>query len=952
MPIQQDSLDEEIRTLEEILALENKLYPELKTIASATAKAPVTAPVARMQEAPTPVVQPREMSGVERAFTQPYQTIAERTLGETTAKYLKPITYIPDLVAGRVGGGLLGSYESGVRGLRNIREGNVGTGALQLAISPIRAAGATFGITPPGATFNVATGILEDIPVVGDITRGILSPAQTIFEPKTEAGQAGAELVDAIFQAGLLAKSPQIERSILKGTKEIVRPIAPPIAKYLTERAQQRAAKTQAEGLKLAGEIAQTKTMAQQPKVVEAIKQIDVKGVKTFPELKERLDTAISDKSGQLDAMLEAKSGAKKLSELDLKTKVAEKTVSHNFVDDAIRQLEDFYNKVNDVEGVEIVNQYKTKANNEGLTVKDLNDIARLHGKDLNAFNVAGELASGLSKRAAENTRIGLKETARKEFGGKEYEQIDKDISSLIATRDAIDKLNETANRIRQNTKKPGLSDYIAKAGNLIFHIFTLGTGKPIIKTAQHILLKGTLAGKTGRMDAVELEKGLSKRLKELQSIANKNIPESVLVRKLEGFLGSLGYSKNDIRNFPVSPEAVAEPAVGTSPLPSPKGEGTRPPTTFGEKGTTPSVSPPKGGKGGEEAPEIGTLEPLPPIAPKTAPGGAAVERPIIEPAEMEAIAPETRRMAEPAAFDEAGVRERINMAGSQREVVDLAEEVMRYDAPTEKKLEMLNAINEKQNELSRKTIGEETGVLQEETTPVAASETKETSGNIKVENKDIKPIKDDKLQTPLKDKYQNRLDNLDTTNKQTDIKTLDIGDYILVSDKSGNKYEGFIKKIGNKNAIIETPYGGWGKQDYIYIQELTFPKSNIEAFYKPKAEGKIKQEWEMTPEEYVRSKIGTTYKDSFGRTLVNMGLEHELRYPESQQEPVIARALAEGKNVPKEIVARQKTIWDQAENILKDKKSSKKYKELAKKLLARKSEYVGSESVKKKSLP
>jgi hypothetical protein len=91
------------------------------------------------------------------------------------------------------------------------------------------------------------------------------------------------------------------------------------------------------------------------------------------------------------------------------------------------------------------------------------------------------------------------------------------------------------------------------------------------------------------------------------------------------------------------------------------------------------------------------------------------------------------------------------------------------------------------------------------------------------------------KIDTPLKDAWNKRKENLNTDVKYTVATKLSIGDYVAIKGAANNIYTGFVKKIGRTILTIESPYGGWADSDYIQIMDLKFPKADLQAFYKSK---------------------------------------------------------------------------------------------------------------------
>lgn len=112
--------------------------------------------------------------------------------------------------------------------------------------------------------------------------------------------------------------------------------------------------------------------------------------------------------------------------------------VKVNYVKQAMEDLKNFYEKTGNHEGIAKIKKLENNSKIKGLTYKDVNDLARLHGRELNAYNANNELASGLSKQAAENTRKGLKTTAREGLGTSEAKALDEELSQLFDIEEAV----------------------------------------------------------------------------------------------------------------------------------------------------------------------------------------------------------------------------------------------------------------------------------------------------------------------------------------------------------------------------------------------------------------------------------------------------------------------------------------------------------------------------------
>lgn len=272
----------------------------------------------------------------------------------------------------------------------------------------------------------------------------------------------------------------------------------------------------------------------------EVFSTLDTEGVKTYKELKDRAQEKIDTVRDSMDRTLDTNQTRKKLNELKYKDTIAidgvDKTIEYNYVKDALDQLKAFYTKINSQEDLAIVRAIERKARQEGLTAREINNLARIHGRDLNAFNANGELASGLGKQAAENTREGVKNTARAQFGNKVIGEADKEMSKLIRVRKLAEEMEEKVNDLQQKLQKRSLG---AKAGRLAIDAFDLLSGG-FIKGAARSLFTPRGAG-NHTLNALDLESKLQKNLKLLSSALQKDVPEATIIQRLEQIIKENG---------------------------------------------------------------------------------------------------------------------------------------------------------------------------------------------------------------------------------------------------------------------------------------------------------------------------------------------------------------------------------------------------------------------------
>ncbi len=306
--------------------------------------------------------------------------------------------------------------------------------------------------------------------------------------------------------------------------------------KLLGSTAERTAAKTEklaAEGDRLASTIAQA-TPEDLKYVKNTLREVDLSKVKTYKEAEKTVDDHIKSVAGGLDNVLKTDPYIRPISELGHKVKVGNQEITTNYVEDALGQLKDYYTKINDKAKQAEILQLIEKGNKEGLSIYDINMIARKHGADLSGFNLNGELASGLSKQAAENTRKGIKATARTLFNNKIYNEADDTLTNLIRTRDLFSEMETKVNRAQNKARQLGLGEKALSLIEKAVNVGTLGTSRDAIRVIGRIA-----GGRTtpGSMTALEIEKVLQKNIKDLNEIIKPGQSSETTLKKLNNFI-------------------------------------------------------------------------------------------------------------------------------------------------------------------------------------------------------------------------------------------------------------------------------------------------------------------------------------------------------------------------------------------------------------------------------
>lgn len=276
---------------------------------------------------------------------------------------------------------------------------------------------------------------------------------------------------------------------------------------------------------KALGEVLQGKTKDLKAGA-KALGAIDTEGVKTYAQLAKKLDDAIGEMSGQVDDYLSKDPTPIKLSDLTTRsTSQAGAVVERNFVSTALEHLRELYEKTADDVGRANVDEVLRKAETEGLTRLEINDISRLYNIEFGqkAFNKIGDPLTSVNAQMYENIRKGLKDVARKGLGGSEAAATDQIISSLYNTKTLVQKNVEAVNKLQQKIAERGL---LEKTGNLVSKYADVLTGGSIRGLIGGILPRG--AGYKV-MNALDLEERLAKNLEIIRNAIESGSDNAII---------------------------------------------------------------------------------------------------------------------------------------------------------------------------------------------------------------------------------------------------------------------------------------------------------------------------------------------------------------------------------------------------------------------------------------
>lgn len=283
---------------------------------------------------------------------------------------------------------------------------------------------------------------------------------------------------------------------------------------------------------KLAGTIIQGKK-ADVPKAIRAISQIDVGDVKNYTQLKEKFADQIDAVATGLDKKL-AERTEKYLPEQTVITKtVGDKDVVYNPIEQALKDLEELYTSTNDPVAVEQVRQIAKKANEEGLSILEINNLARNYGSEFGskAFSPMGDPRTSINAQAFENTRSAVKEVARSLYGDESFNLADSALTDLLRVKSLTEKTEEAVNKISQRVTDRGLGE---KIGRVLFRGIDIASGGTLKGFVQSFIPR---SGGLKIMNALDLERNLNSSLIKLKQLLEKYPNEAESVKEIDKLL-------------------------------------------------------------------------------------------------------------------------------------------------------------------------------------------------------------------------------------------------------------------------------------------------------------------------------------------------------------------------------------------------------------------------------
>lgn len=241
-----------------------------------------------------------------------------------------------------------------------------------------------------------------------------------------------------------------------------------------------------------------------------AISAIDTTDVKTFADLNNKFKEAIPAISKQVDDELLKDTTVYKIEDLLIpQVTKSGKEIKTDYITRALDGLDDLYTKLGDDVSKADIQDLKAKAQTQGLTRLDVNNLARQYNIEYGnkAFTATGDIKQGFNADVYESTRKGLKDIARSGLGGEQAKALDESLSAIY---DAQRLAERNANAVQAMKTRIEEKGWVGKGIRGAFDISDLLTGGAVRALRDTVLARGS-AQKL--QNVLELENKLKKNL-------------------------------------------------------------------------------------------------------------------------------------------------------------------------------------------------------------------------------------------------------------------------------------------------------------------------------------------------------------------------------------------------------------------------------------------------------
>ncbi len=251
------------------------------------------------------------------------------------------------------------------------------------------------------------------------------------------------------------------------------------------------------------------------PQAKKALMELDTEGVSTYKDLNTRTGDSIESLSKAQDAELGQYTEKYTSDTLGKYTKVGDRTVVQNPVKDALDGLENAYKLSGEAPNAERIAQLRNKLETEGLTVQEINKIAKEYGVEYKyrSFDKMGNPKAGYNADSFENTRKGVKDVIRERLPNEKSKALDESMSNMYALKDLTVNMENKVNSLYQRIKNRTLAQKVGGAVADVVDLVSMGTLRGFIQK----LLPSNVGLKTA--NSMDLERELSKNLAQVEKL-------------------------------------------------------------------------------------------------------------------------------------------------------------------------------------------------------------------------------------------------------------------------------------------------------------------------------------------------------------------------------------------------------------------------------------------------
>lgn len=237
---------------------------------------------------------------------------------------------------------------------------------------------------------------------------------------------------------------------------------------------------------------------------IRALETIPTEQIKTYSQLRTALQSQNTADLAKVTNEISKDTTKYRLRDFEINRE----GMKFNPVKDALVGLRELAEKTTDTNLMSKVRQFEIKVNTGEMIQNDVNELAKLVGRKINAFKQNGELLKRTNALKAENTRTSLKEIARTGMS-PEVAALDKATSDRINFTARMDNI---ANAVQREINRSPNLNIIQKALGATTGVADFFMGRVMSNVVRALR-------NSNRLSAVEVEKELAKNLALVRGI-------------------------------------------------------------------------------------------------------------------------------------------------------------------------------------------------------------------------------------------------------------------------------------------------------------------------------------------------------------------------------------------------------------------------------------------------